>query len=192
MKWQTASPYLVVGSESALLVDTGMTDEALLPVLAQLIDKIITLLITHGHGDHMRYMNQFENVYMEVRDVALLSTLLKCMNYNFEMDFSIIKPQEDNQTISLGDISVKVLAMEGHSPGSVLFYEENRHLLFTGDAVGSGGGVWMQLPGSASITTFRQNLLRMDALWSMFPNELTVLPGHYDQQSMLYTDLVIN
>lgn len=48
-----SSFYLLEGTGAAVLVDTGMGSEPLRPVIEQLKNKPVTVLITHGHPDHM-------------------------------------------------------------------------------------------------------------------------------------------
>ena len=49
---------------------------------------------------------------------------------------------------------MRVLEVPGHTPGSVAFYDEKRNLLFTGDAIGSGIGVWMIVPGGLTLSEY--------------------------------------
>lgn len=46
-----------------------------------------------------------------------------------------VVPLEDGQRIDLGDGSVTILHMPGHSPGSVAVYDQRRRVLFSGDVV---------------------------------------------------------
>lgn len=58
--------------------------------------------------------------------------------------------------IELGGTALSVCEVPGHTPGSVVVLDERSNRLFTGDAIGSGYGVWMQTPDSRSAG----NLLR--------------------------------
>ena len=46
----------------------------------------------------------------------------------------------------------------GHTPGSVAVWEKDEDLLFTGDAIGSGCGVWMQVPGGLTVAQYAESL----------------------------------
>lgn len=176
-----SSFYLVIGRDASLLIDTGMAEQPLRPVIEQLTDTPVTLLITHGHGDHMRHMTEFDTVYMHSDDLNTLPAALARMGYALSGSLDKVLPLEDGHTLQAGNLCVRTIAVGGHSPGSMVFYEDSHHLLFTGDAVGSGCGVWMQLANCLPLSEYRSNLLHLDAAR---PDSPTVLPGHYDQRTM--------
>ena len=67
-----------------------------------------------------------------------------------------LKPWEEihdirtDSVISLGGTELTICQAPGHTPGSVVVLETKQNYLFTGDAIGSGCGVWMQVPGGTS------------------------------------------
>lgn len=47
------------------MIDTGITAGAkILPVIRELTDKPLLLVITHAHPDHMYHIDEFDEVYM--------------------------------------------------------------------------------------------------------------------------------
>ncbi len=179
-----SSFYLVIGENKALLVDTGMGEGLLLPYLRTLTDLPLMLMVTHGHGDHVMHAGEFESVYMSPKDIPFLNGAFQRLGIQTVIDSSRFEPITDEQRIEADDFMLRCLDAGGHSPGSMVFYEENRHLLFTGDAVGSGAGVWMQLTGCLPIRQYRNNLLRLDTFWAGLPDDTQVFPGHWAQQYM--------
>ena len=60
-----SSFYVVEGEEKAAVIDTGITaGTKILPVIRELTDKPLLLVITHAHPDHMYHMDEFDEVYM--------------------------------------------------------------------------------------------------------------------------------
>ena len=60
-----SSFYVVEGEEKAAVIDTGITAGAkILPVIRELTDKPLLLVITHAHPDHMYHIDEFDEVYM--------------------------------------------------------------------------------------------------------------------------------
>lgn len=169
---QGSSFYLLEGDDAAVLVDTGMADEPLRPVIEQLTDKPVTVLITHGHPDHMCHAGEFDRVYMEARDIGIIPGALNCRYF------------KDGDVLQIGGLRIRVLGVGGHTPGSVVFYEPSRNLLFTGDAVGSGCGVWMQLAHSLPLSQYRINLQRLSTFLAALPEHPAVLTGHAEQRYM--------
>ena len=53
---------------------------------------------------------------------------------------------------------VEVLALPGHTPGSMIFLDRQNKCIYTGDAIGSGCGVWLQLFHSLDLKTYHTAL----------------------------------
>jgi hydroxyacylglutathione hydrolase len=67
-----------------------------------------------------------------------------------------------------------VIAIPGHTAGSIGLLDEKSGLLFTGDSI-LKGQVWMHLQGSASLSTYLESLRNVYALRSKFEY---LLPNH--------------
>jgi len=84
------------------------------------------------------------------------------------------QPLADGEEVAFGSHQLRVLHTPGHTPGSVVFYEEREKMLFAGDtlfrfSVGRTdltGGSWPQL---------MQSLHNVVAL---LPEDVAVFPGH--------------
>lgn len=159
--------YLIEGAERALLVDTGMSPEPILPVLRTLTDKPIALALTHAHVDHMFHADAFDTVYLHEADIAAwrwpigLSMWLGAkMSQVKRKKYSVGRyiPITEQSVIDLGGVQISVIHAKGHTPGSVLFVDKTHRALFMGDAVGSGAGAWMWLPGSSTVREYRDSL----------------------------------
>ncbi|MFX0136636.1 MAG: MBL fold metallo-hydrolase [Candidatus Hodarchaeota archaeon] len=145
--------YLIVGSHSALLIDTGCGLFPLKPIIADLIkDKKLMVLNTHSHFDHIGGNHEFREVYIHNEELKSLSTSFDIsflQNSSKEIvkryekrNFTIprtnnIKSLKDEEIIDLGDITVIVIHTPGHSPGSVSLLT-NKNELFTGDTAHYG------------------------------------------------------
>ena len=83
-------------------------------------------------------------------------------------------------------MEVESLKVAGHTPGSVVFFVKDKNLVFTGDAIGSGHGVWIfnkagfedYVQGfTAFLTYLDENNIDKD--------NLRVFGGHYWQRDWL-------
>lgn len=138
--------YIVRGRRKAILIDLSNNiqwadnaEESLREIFfsrAGKKEKIIT--ITHNHFDH----------------TGMLAAFARCEDVKFmlpEHDFPSDErfPVErtslisDMQIIDLGGLSLQCVEVTGHTPGSMAFFLIGEDLAFTGDAIGSGGGVWI-------------------------------------------------
>lgn len=159
--------YLVEGEEKALLIDTGMQEGKILPMLKTLTNKPIELILTHAHIDHIYHADEFEQVYLAKADLkAWRGSIGLCMLLGprlFHVAHKKYRRKEytaidETTIIDLGNCCIRVLASPGHTPGSITLVDETHKALFTGDAVGSGSGAWLFLPGCYNVGKYKQAL----------------------------------
>jgi hydroxyacylglutathione hydrolase len=180
--------YLIVGGEKALLIDLSndiqwhpSAAESLRQLVFELTgDKALFISVTHKHGDHLGMLPAF------AEDP-------QCRFWIPGNEFSgtnIFPDQrtayfEENASLDLGGgLVVNTLEVPGHTPHSTLFFLRGRNLVFSGDAIGSGSGVW--LFNEESFYTYRRsidNLIRYleDGANGMDPAKLRIYGGHYWQ-----------
>lgn len=139
--------YLIVGSKEALLVDLSNdikwadnAAESLRQLIAERTEgKPLTITFTHNHGDHTGMLHAFID-NKEVRyalpekDFSLLAERFPSLDYSFI---------NEGHVFDLGGIQIQTIEVPGHTEGSVVFNIMGRDILLTGDAIGSGHGVWI-------------------------------------------------
>ena len=129
-----------------------------MPVIHHVTRLPCVLLITHGHGDHMMHSAEFEKRYMCSKDIPVVLNLLSHGNGSGlgTLEYSVFDPGD---ILDLGNgVTLECVAMYGHTPGSVGFYCKKYNKIFSGDAFGSGMGVWMQVPCALSVSEYKKNL----------------------------------
>ena len=174
--------YLVLGSDKALLIDCGMDQEPLRPLIESLTSLPVEVIFTHGHLDHVGTGNEFDKVYMSKKDHDVYLSNYKAKQLNYK-DYDLIHDL-DYDTFSLGDREIKIIELAGHTPGSILLADTAYKHVFTGDAIGSGCGVWMQVTFASAIDDYQKALiLARDQLLSIgVDHSWTFLGGHYGQE----------
>lgn len=139
--------YLLAGSEKALLIDLSnfvQWDSTAIPSLRQLVaeridGKPLTITFTHNHGDHTGMLPAFVDD-PDVRfalpriDFEPLVDRFPQVQYEF---------YDEGYTFALGNMTVNTVLVPGHTHGSIVFDLKGQNMLFTGDAIGSGHGVWI-------------------------------------------------
>lgn len=139
--------YLLVGRKKALLIDLSNNinwadnaAESLRQLVAERSEgRELIVTFTHNHGDHVGMLH----AYTEDPSVrfALPETDFSSLISKFpEAQCSYIN---DGHVFDLGGIKVDVIEVAGHTNGSVVFSIQGKNLMFTGDAIGSGQGVWI-------------------------------------------------
>ena len=181
--------YLVVGAQEALLIDLSNpvnwadnAAESLRSLVAERVKgKPLTITFTHNHGDHTGMLPAF----VEDKDVrfALPETDFDRLAARFPEDqYRFIN---EGDVFDLGGVLVEALEVPGHTAGSMVFFLPGQNLLFTGDAIGSGHGVWIfNEEGFDNYVSAVPHLL--EALEERgVGDKLKVYGGHYWQKDWL-------
>lgn len=124
------SLYLVEGNDRAVLIDAGTRVPGLDKIVAGITYKPVTMILTHGHGDHVGGVGPFPEVWIGPADEQMLRNSQR--RYQGE-----IKHLTDGETIDLGGRKLEVMFTPGHTSGSVTFFDKANHYGFSGDAFGS-------------------------------------------------------
>lgn len=158
--------YLLEGSDSAILIDTGTHIPELRQVVDSLTDKPYKVIITHVHPDHAGSIDAFSDVWINEADTANLRQMFpdhKCSIHYFR----------EGQTFNLGGRILEVVFTPGHTPGSTTFMDKKYGYGFSGDSFGNGN---LLLTGTFS--TLRESCMK--TMEYMVENHIRFLfNGHY-------------
>lgn len=183
-----ASFYVVRGSEYAAVIDTGFTKgETIMPVIRSITDMPLKLVITHLHMDHMHHMDEFEEVYMCRKELTMPPQVLRQSAGGVDHDYSRVHNIETGSVVSLGGDELEICQVPGHTPGTVVILDKKHNMLFTGDAIGSGVGVWMQVTSAISLEEYLDSLIFLQSWLVEKGGRMSFWGGHNNQQ---YTAIV--
>lgn len=153
--WEETHCYLLNGSVSSLLIDTGLGICNIRDEVMKLTNKPIIAVATHIHWDHIGGHAHFPDFYAHKDELnwldgefPLSSEQIKEMvvdrcdlpegydvnDYEF-FQGNPTRILSDGDEIDIGGRIIKVVHTPGHSPGHMCFWEENRKYVFTGDLV---------------------------------------------------------
>lgn len=182
--------YLLIGNTKALLIDAGCGAGYLKGCVEQLTSLPIILAATHRHPDHIGGAWQFQQYYASKRDCGpiydLMCTPMICrkMVKANQGEITIHPPLfshvkcislERQQSFDLGGRIITCRNVPGHTKGSVVFLEEDRKLMFTGDD--ANPYMWMQLPGCTSVQEWMNGAC---VIREYLRNGYTAFYGHGD------------
>lgn len=157
--WEETHCYLLLGTEYAVLIDTGLGVSNIKSVVDRLTSLPILVITTHIHWDHIGGHRYFKNFAVYENEIEWLSEkfpiplqvvknnlMLKPCEFPREFhidDYSIFKGAptrilHDGEQIDLGNRTLQVIHTPGHSPGHCCFYEPDRGWLYSGDLIYKG------------------------------------------------------
>jgi len=154
-QFEEVMSYLVIGEETAALVDTGNGIGDIKGVVEELTDLPITVVNTHSHFDHTGGNWAFDEVALYDHPFArenikgrlheeignflgegmVWKPLPKDIDPNtwYTKPYKVTRWMKEGDRINLGGKELEVIHTPGHSPDSVSLLERREHLLFTGD-----------------------------------------------------------
>ncbi len=144
--------YLISKDGVGLLVDPGDGVEKILSFLREKKVRLLAILITHGHADHIGGVD------------ALVH------------HFAIPVYRRENlveKEYQIGPFSFEVFFTPGHSQDSVCYYFQEEEMMFVGDFVFAGTIGRCDLPGGDMVA------MRSSILWlKKFTDDFLFYPGH--------------
>ncbi|NQV73826.1 MBL fold metallo-hydrolase [bacterium] len=194
-QWQEKVSYLILGTERALLFDTGMGISSISEVVKQLTDLPIVVLNSDTHPDHTGGNADFssilamdtdftreraagypnERVKGELAPEALCGPLSSDMvedEYSIHA-WSASQEVTDGYVIDLGGRELEIIGIPGHTPDSIALFDSDAGYLWTGDSFYEGT-IWLFFP-----ETDRDSYsTSVERLASLVPKLTLVLPAH--------------
>jgi glyoxylase-like metal-dependent hydrolase (beta-lactamase superfamily II) len=136
--------YLLLGTDTALLIDTGAkpppgetvpvreTVEAFIRQWSIKHHRSVVRVVahSHGHGDHKAGDSQFQ-------DQPSTTVVLPDVEH-VKAFFHLPDWPEGRATFDLGGRALTVLPLPGHEPSHIAIYDPNSRILLTGDALYPG------------------------------------------------------
>ncbi|MEU8201464.1 MBL fold metallo-hydrolase [Streptosporangium sp. NPDC049046] len=145
------------------LIDAAAEPDRLLELIGdQPISKIVT---THQHGDHWQALEEVARA----TGASVIAHPLDAGALPVPVDLEV----EDGDGVTVGVVSLEVIHLRGHTPGSIALYYPGH--LFTGDSLFPGG------VGNTNKDPERFAQLFADVserIFDRLPDDTWVYPGH--------------
>ncbi len=172
-------------STEAVVVDPGFDVGAILGTLVRHSLRVVAILNTHGHYDHIAGNARLKQV---VPKAPLIigkneASLLGDPAANLSAPFGLPQTSpaadrlvEDGERLQVAGFSFLVREIPGHSPGSVVFIADGEAPPFVlgGDVLFAGSVGRVDFPGGSGATLLRGIRTKLLTL----PQETIVFPGH--------------
>jgi glyoxylase-like metal-dependent hydrolase (beta-lactamase superfamily II) len=181
--------YLIVGRHQALLIDLSndikwdSTATASLQALVgeEIGGRKLHIAVTHHHGDHTGMLPAF-------KDDRSVTFWIQTDEFKGREIFPAERtiPIAGHTALDLGGgFVVDALEIPGHTDHSTAYFLRGKNLLFSGDAIGSGHGVWIF--SADGFAQYRRSVDRLIAYIRTPANgidesQLVIFGGHYWQK----------
>lgn len=157
--WEEPHSYLLLGTERAILIDTGLGVSDIRRVVETLTSLPVLVVTTHIHWDHIGGHGRFPHFAVHEAEQQWISdsfplpqgAVIQNLTHGscvFPKDFDPDQYQifqgspshllREGDVLELGGRSLQVIHTPGHSPGHCCFYEPGRKYLYSGDLIYRG------------------------------------------------------
>jgi hydroxyacylglutathione hydrolase len=165
------------------IIDAGLDPGALIDAVRASGLRPEKLILTHAHLDHMAGVDEvsaaFEGLELLVHEAE--REWLTNPDLNLSGGYGVPmtcreadRLLHDDDELTIGDETWRVLHTPGHSPGGITLYNADRGVAFVGDTLFAGSIGRHDFPGSDFDTLARSIRTRLYSL----PDETVALPGH--------------
>lgn len=194
-QWQEVISYLIVGTRSAVLFDTGNGIGDIKAVVDQLTDKPVRVINSHSHFDHIGGNHQFDDILSVSTPFTLARTVgIQSDELSMEVSpearcrdlpegvteeshrikpFSISEKIADGDLLDIGGRKLEVLQVPGHTDDSIALLDRNGGFLWSGDSFYEGP-IWLFF-AETDLVAYARSVERFAAL---APELRAVFPAH--------------
>ena len=150
--------YVLIKNGTCLIVDPGDDYDKIVKEVGE--NKILGILITHSHFDHIGALRNFL-----VKKSIKIFKRSNCLEKEY----------------SIGDFKFKVIHTPGHSKDSITFYFEEENVMFIGDFIFKDSIGRCDLPGGSSIE-MKDSINKI----RKYPLNVKLFPGHGEDTTLEY------
>lgn len=180
-----AANCFIIGDEetrTGIVIDPGGEAERIFKKTESMGLKIESILLTHGHGDHIGAVETLKKLtgaavlcHHEEAEMMLDPSINLTVNMNGPtISFKADKTIGDGDVVTTGKLKIKVIHTPGHTVGGICLYLDSEKVLFSGDTLFYGSIGRSDLPGGSHkqlVGSILNKLMKLD-------DSVTVYPGH--------------
>ena len=149
--------YIAHNDKEALIIDPGFDYDKIVDVIEKNKLKVVGILITHHHFDHVGALKEIQSKYKEA----------KFIDYNNEGH------------IKISNFEFDIIKTPGHTLDSVTFYFEKDNIMFTGDFV------FKETIGNYNSNN-EEIMIKSLIEFKKYNPDIIIYPGHGDESTIGY------
>ena len=150
--------YVLIKNNTAIIIDPGDDYLDIKEAIGE--NKVLAVLITHSHFDHIGALRNF----LTKRSIKIFK-----------------KSSLEEKEYTIGDFKFKCIYTPGHSKDSVSFFFVENNCMFVGDFIFKESIGRTDLPGGDN-NDMKESLNKL----LTFDESITLYPGHDDETTLKY------
>lgn len=150
--------YVLIKNNTAIIVDPGDDYQNIQEAIGD--NKVLAVLITHSHFDHIGALRNF----LTKRSIKIFK-----------------KSSLEEKEYTIGNFNFRCIYTPGHSKDSVSFFFEENNCMFVGDFIFKESIGRTDLPGGDN-NDMKESLNKL----LTFDESITLYPGHDDETTLKY------
>ena len=148
--------YVLIKNGNCLVVDPGDDFHKIKDAIGE--NKVLGVLITHSHADHIGALRNF----LTKRSIKIFK-----------------RSNLEEKEYEIGDFKFECIHTPGHSKDSVTFYFKDEQVMFIGDFIFKDSVGRTDLPGG-SAEELKESIKKI----LEYPDEIKLYPGHYEETTL--------
>jgi len=173
-------------TKEAVVIDPGGDADTILLSLADAGLKVKYIINTHGHFDHVSANGKMKDatgadILIHPLDAPMLEKLSSNAAFfgvSVENSPPCDQTLEEGDSVSFGEITLKVIHTPGHTPGGISLYTDG--VVFVGDTLFSGSIGRTDFPGGDFNTLISSNKTKLFKM----EDDMRVFSGHGPETSI--------
>lgn len=119
--------------------------------------RLVAILITHHHGDHVGYADALRRA----RGVPIVAHAATAQRVPFAVDRIL----DDGARLDLGDgVALRAVFTPGHAPGHLVYLEERSQVVYAGDMIAGEGTILIDPHDGGDMAEYLASLRRLGDL----------------------------
>ncbi len=174
--------YFIINEKTseALVVDPGWDSHELTDFISEEHLKVVAVLLTHGHFDHIHGVKMLQDLGIKViaseKERKLLGDEIMNLSARFKRPVTVTPDEtvSDGDILNLAGFEIRVIETPGHTSGCVCYEIEAENILFTGDTLFEGTVGRTDVPTGdwdTEVSSVRNRLFTL-------PDDMICCPGH--------------